>query len=61
MNPVELKAYRKKHGMTQQELASKLGVSKTIICYYERGTQVIAARHKKKLKTLFEANSTKNL
>jgi transcriptional regulator with XRE-family HTH domain len=32
--------YRVKHGITQQELADKLGVSKSLICRIENGERV---------------------
>jgi transcriptional regulator with XRE-family HTH domain len=41
MTPEELKAYREKHNMTQQELADALGVTRNAVNQQEMGIRPI--------------------
>ena len=41
MNKINLKQIRKKRGYTQKELASKLGISDSILAHYETGIRKI--------------------
>jgi DNA-binding transcriptional regulator YiaG len=39
MNQKQISALRKKLGLTQSELARKLGVNRAAVCQWEHGTQ----------------------
>jgi len=43
MNPKELEAWRGKHGLTQEQLANHLGVTKACISRWESGKRSIPA------------------
>ena len=43
MNPAELKTWREKYGLTQEGLASMLGVTKPCISRWESGVRKIPA------------------
>lgn len=51
-----LKEVRKRLGLTQQELADKLGVTLNSVGYWERGVNNITARVVNQICTLFNVN-----
>lgn len=57
MNNLELKNRRKEIGLTQQELADLLGVSKNTIVNYEKGLKIPESKIPLLIKTLYENNN----
>ncbi len=49
-----VKIYRENHGMTQEQLGTKMGVSKSFICDVEHGRRAVSKEMAKKFSTLFE-------
>ncbi len=48
-----LKSLREKRGLTQEEIADYLGISRPIISYYEIGDRPVSLTHLEKLADLF--------
>ncbi|MDX1903791.1 MAG: helix-turn-helix transcriptional regulator [Thermonemataceae bacterium] len=52
MNGQELKTLRKKAGLTQKELAEKLGTSVSVVSKWENGKHAISLAYEKLIKLL---------
>lgn len=53
----KLKDLRKQAGMTQQELASKLGVTKSVVSYYELSERIPSPDVLKDIATIFHVSA----
>ena len=49
-----IRQYREKSGLTQEELASKVGVCKSMICRIERGTAALTVSLAKDIAAVLE-------
>lgn len=53
---VKIKDYREKMGMTQDQLADKLNVDRSIISYWERGKTTPCRKHRLMLCALLQCS-----
>ena len=49
-----IKIYRENHGMTQEQLGTKVGVSKSFICDVEHNRRAVSKEMAKKFSSLFK-------
>lgn len=53
-----IKTLREKHGMSQEELATKLGLSRAAISMIENGSNELTVKNAKKLGAIFNVEWT---
>jgi transcriptional regulator with XRE-family HTH domain len=56
MTGSELKSFRLKAGLTQEELAVKIGTHKTVVSRWERGKSNISASYQKLIAMIFKVS-----
>lgn len=54
----EIRAYRKAHNLTQEEVASKLGVTQEMVAQLEAGTRDMSPELSRRLSALLASNSS---